>query len=56
MEKLNELNVKLQGNGLFAHEMYVHVKSIKKMMLLFLRQAGNNKFCHFPSLKEPNFW
>ena len=23
MENLNELNVKLQGNGLFAHEMYV---------------------------------
>ena len=27
MEKLNELNVKLQGNSIFfAHEMYVHVK------------------------------
>lgn len=26
VEQLNELNVKLQGNSLFAHEMYVHVK------------------------------
>ena len=25
MEKLNELNVKLQGNGIFAHETYMHV-------------------------------
>ena len=29
MEKLNELNVKLQGNRLFAHEIYVHVRSFE---------------------------
>jgi len=29
MKKLNELNVNLQGNGIFAHEMYVHVKHSK---------------------------
>ena len=53
MEKLNELNAKLQGNGIFAHEMYEHVKSFQMKLSLFSRQAGNNKFCHFPSLKEP---
>ena len=53
MEKLNELNVKLQGNDIFAHEMYVHVKSFQMKLSLFSRQAGNNKFCHFPLLKEP---
>ena len=54
MEKLNELNVKVQGNGLFAHEMYVHVKSFQMKLSLFIRQAGNNRFCHFPLLKEEN--
>ncbi|CAK8673763.1 unnamed protein product [Clavelina lepadiformis] len=54
MEKLNELNVKLQGNGLFAHEMYVHVKSFQMKLSLFLRQAGNIRFGHFPLLKEAN--
>ena len=53
MEKLNELIVKLQGNGIFAHEMYEHVKSFQMKLSLFSRQAGNNKFCHFPLLKEP---
>jgi len=54
MEKLNELNVKLQSNGIFAHEMYVHVKSFQMKLSLFFRQAGNNKFCNFPLLKEAN--
>ena len=52
MEKLNELNVELQGNGIFAYEMYVHVKSFQMGLSLFSRQAGNNGFCHFPLLKE----
>ena len=52
MEKLNELNVKLQGNGIFAHEMYVHVKSFQMKLSLFSRQAGNNRCCYFPLLKE----
>ena len=52
LEKLNELNVKLQGNSLFAHEMYVHVKSFQAKLSLFSRQAGNNRFCHLPLLKH----
>ena len=54
MEKLNELNVKLQGNGIFAHEMYMHVKSFQTKLSLFSRQASSNRFCHFPLLKEAN--
>ena len=49
-EKLNELNVTLQGKGLFAHEMWKHVKSFKAKLGLFARQAGEGKFCHFPLL------
>ncbi|ESO03873.1 hypothetical protein HELRODRAFT_172897 [Helobdella robusta] len=52
IEKLNELNNKLQGNGLFAHDMYYHVKSFQSKLALFSRQADENKFCHFPLLKQ----
>ncbi|XP_071744158.1 general transcription factor II-I repeat domain-containing protein 2-like [Lepeophtheirus salmonis] len=56
MEKLKEFNVKLQGNGLFAHEIYAHITSFQMKLALFLRQAGNNRFCHFPLLKEANIF
>ena len=52
MEKLNELNVKLQGNSLFAHEIYVHVKLFQAKLSLFSRQACEIRFCHFPLLKQ----
>lgn len=52
MEKMNELNVKLQGNSLFAHEMYVHVKAFQAKLSLFSRQASENSFLHFPLLKQ----
>jgi len=54
MEKFNELNIKLQGNGIFTHEMYVHVKSFQMNLSLLSRQAGYNRFCNFPLLKEAN--
>ena len=44
MEKLNELNVRLQGNCMFAHEMYVHVKSFRAKLSLFSRQASEKSF------------
>ncbi|XP_049763930.1 general transcription factor II-I repeat domain-containing protein 2-like [Schistocerca cancellata] len=49
-EKLNELNVTLQGKGLFAHEMWTHVKAFKTKLDLFARQANEGKFCNFPLL------
>ncbi|XP_049947909.1 general transcription factor II-I repeat domain-containing protein 2A-like [Schistocerca serialis cubense] len=49
-EKLNELNVTLQGKGLFPHEMWTHIKAFKTKLGLFARQANDGKFCHFPLL------
>lgn len=34
---------------LFAHEMWKPVKQFKAKLSLFARQAGEGKFCHFPS-------
>lgn len=49
-EMLNELNVKLQGKELLAHEMYKHVKSFQAKLSLFSRQASEGKFTHFSLL------
>ena len=49
---MEKLNVKLQSNILFAHEMYVYVKSFQAKLSLFSRQAGENRFCHLPLLKQ----
>ncbi|ESO11800.1 hypothetical protein HELRODRAFT_71801, partial [Helobdella robusta] len=55
IEKLNELNNKLQGNGLFAHDIYYHVKLFQSKLALFSRQADENKrFEDFKNL-EPLF-
>ncbi|KAF7692950.1 General transcription factor II-I repeat domain-containing protein 2 [Cucumispora dikerogammari] len=54
IEMLSELNKKLRGNGLFAHEMYVFVKSFKAKLSVFSRQASDNTFPHFPMLKQSN--
>ena len=54
IEKLNELNVELQGNDIFVYEMYMHVKSFQMKLSLFSRQASNNRFCNFPLLPEAN--
>ncbi|XP_037780254.1 general transcription factor II-I repeat domain-containing protein 2B-like [Penaeus monodon] len=49
-EKLNELNVKMQGKEPLAHEMYKHVKSFQAKSSLFSRQASESKFTHFSLL------
>ncbi|KAF7685610.1 General transcription factor II-I repeat domain-containing protein 2 [Cucumispora dikerogammari] len=54
IEMLSELNKKLRGNGLFAHKMYVFVKSFNAKLSLFSRQASDNMFPHFPMLKQSN--
>ncbi|KAF7699539.1 General transcription factor II-I repeat domain-containing protein 2 [Cucumispora dikerogammari] len=54
IEMLSELNKKLRGNGLFAHKMYVFVKSFKAKLSLFFRQASDNMFPHFSILKKSN--
>ena len=50
LEMLNELNVKLQGKGLLAHELYMHVKIFHTKLSLFCRQMEAKSFCHFPLL------
>ena len=35
MQKLNELNTKLQGKGVFAHELYLEVKAFQSKLKLF---------------------
>ena len=48
MQKLNELNAKLQGKGLFAHELYQKVKAFQSKLKLFAKQLNEQNFVHFP--------
>ncbi|XP_029656857.2 general transcription factor II-I repeat domain-containing protein 2-like [Octopus sinensis] len=47
MQKLNELNTKLQGKGIFAHELYLEVKAFQWKLGLFAKQLNEQKFIHF---------
>ena len=51
LQTMNELNVKLQGKDLFAHDMYMNVKTFNRQLDLLSKQAGKGNFCHFPTLK-----
>ena len=35
-DKLNELNIKLQGKGVFAHELFVKMKSFEVKLVSYL--------------------
>ena len=50
MQKLNELNTKLQGKGVFAHELYLEVKAFQSKLKLFAKQLNEQNFVHFPLL------
>jgi hypothetical protein len=50
-EKLNELNVTLQGKGLFAHERWKHVKSFKAKLGLFASKQVK-QFLSFPFIRK----
>ena len=41
-EHMNELHIKLQGKGTFAHEMYSTVKAFKVKLKPFSRQLSQN--------------
>ena len=47
---INELNAKLQGKELFAHDVYTSVTAFKSKLALFSAQMSNNSFVHFPTL------
>jgi len=51
MQKTNELNKELQGKGVFAHDLYLKVKSFQIKLTLFAKQMSNENFAHFPLLK-----
>ena len=37
LDRLNELNVKLQGKDVFAHELFAEIKSFQVKLMLFSR-------------------
>ena len=49
--KLNELNTKLQGKGVFAHELYLEVKAFQLKRKHFAKQLNELNFVHFPLFK-----
>ena len=51
MQKLNELNTKLQGKDVFAHELHREVKSFLLKLKLFAKQLNEQNFVHFLHLK-----
>lgn len=52
LHKVNELNTKLQGKGVFAHEMYQEIKAFQMKLKLFAKQVKEQNFVHFPTLKS----
>jgi hypothetical protein len=51
MALMNELNFKLQGKGLFAHQMYSLVKAFKGKLLLLTHQVEANNLTPLPTLR-----
>ncbi|KAI7802668.1 putative general transcription factor II-I repeat domain-containing protein 2-like [Triplophysa rosa] len=50
LRHLNDLNLKLQGKDVFAHELYSNVKAFKAKLVLFSRHISSRDFAHFPTL------
>ena len=50
MALMNELNSKLQGKGLFTHQMYSLIKTFKGKLLLLTCQVEANNLTHLPTL------
>ena len=52
MQKLNGLNIKLQGKGAFAHELYRRkIKAFQVKVKLIAKQLSVQNFVHFTHLK-----
>ena len=48
----NELNLLLQGKGLFVYDMYTNVTSFTRKLKLFSQQLQNKQLTHFPILQK----
>ncbi|KII67893.1 hypothetical protein RF11_01565 [Thelohanellus kitauei] len=51
-QHMKELNLKLQGNDIFAHEMFSTVRAIKLKNKLFYRQVSHNIITRFLKLEN----
>ena len=51
LDKPNELNIKLQGKGVFAHELFVEIVSFQVKLGLFSTQLSAYNFVYFPVLQ-----
>ena len=51
LDKLNELNIKLQGKGVFADELFVEIVSFQVKLGLFSTQLSAHNCVHFPVLQ-----
>ncbi|KAF2893812.1 hypothetical protein ILUMI_12362 [Ignelater luminosus] len=49
---LNDLNLKLQGQGLFVYNMYTSVTSFMTKLKLFSKQIMEQQLSHFPTLQK----
>lgn len=52
VEKLNQLNISLQGKDNLIIDTFNHIKAFQKKLLLFESQLKSNNAHHFPLLKE----
>ncbi|CAM1299181.1 GTF2IRD2B (predicted) [Pycnogonum litorale] len=50
-EKLNQLNVSMQGKDKLVHNLFGDIKSFEAKLLLWKSQLENNVFDHFPCLE-----
>jgi len=52
VEKLNQLNISLQGKDNLIIDSFNHINTFQKKLLLFEFQLKNNNVQHFPLLNE----
>lgn len=51
-EKLNEINVVLQGKEVLVNNLYLHVKAFQTKLSLFCRKIEAKNCCYFPLLER----
>ena len=51
-EKLNTLNVAMQGRNKLVHELFAHIKAFQTKLQLWQVQLERGNLAHFPSLKS----